>query len=181
MSLSLKPGSWLFPLAIAAAVLFSGRAHAQSCSTFVADRMAWVAQGGGYYLNVRGTSLNASPGGGTGLVSYIEGYLDQYTAGYSYINPITYQYVTVPAKVSSHANAQSFSDRYAAGSQPFNRAARDTLGITLDATGKITITLDSWGGGALTITAPACNADVIYGFSSDGTLWSFALKKFWLG
>lgn len=179
MSHSLK--SWMFSLAIAAALLVSGRAHAQSCSSYVADKMAWVAQGGGYFLNVRGTSLNSSAGSGYGLVSYIEGYLDQYTASYTYYNPITYTFVTVPAKVSSHANYQSFSDRYASGSQPFNRAARDQLGITLDATGKITITLDSWGGGAVTIPSPACNAEVIYGFSSDGTLWSFDLKKTWLG
>jgi hypothetical protein len=181
MSLPFKPGSWLFSLAVAAAVLVSGHAHAQSCSSYVADKMAWVAQGGGYYLNVRGTSINSSPAGGTGLVSYIEGYLDQYTASYSYFNPGTYTFVTVPAKVSSHANSQSFSDRLASGGQPFNRAARDQLGITLDGTGKITITLDSWGGGAITIPNPACNAEVIYGFSTDGTLWSFDLKKTWLG
>jgi len=179
MSPSFK--SCLFSLAVAAAVLFSGGARAQSCSSYVSDKLSWVAQGGGYYLNVRGTSLNAGAGGGYGLVSYIEGYLDQYTAGYTYYNPITYTFVTVPAKVSSHANSQSFSDRYAAGSQPFNRAARDQLGITLDGTGKITITLDSWGGGAITIPSPACNAEVIYGFSPDGTLWSFDLKKTWLG
>ncbi|HEY8211197.1 MAG TPA: hypothetical protein VIG99_27120 [Myxococcaceae bacterium] len=179
--MSLKPSSWLFSLAVAAAILVSGRAHAQSCTTYVADKLNWVAQGGGYYLNVRGNSINSSAAGGYGLVSHVEGYLDQYTAAYTYYDYLHYQWVTVPAKVSSHANFQSFSDRFYVSGQPFSKNAKDQLGITLSGDGKITITLDSWGGGAITINAPTCANEVISGFSNDGTLWSFVLKKTWLG
>ena len=179
--MSLKPSSWLFSLAIAAALLVSGHARAQSCTTYVADKLGWVAQGGGYYLNLRGNSINSSANGGYGLVSYVEGYLDQYAAAYTYYDFVNYRWVTVPARVSSHANSQSFSDRFAAGGQPFNQSARDQLGITLSGDGKITITLDSWGGGAITIASPTCANEVISGFSNDGTLWSFVLKKTYLG
>ena len=79
--MSLKPSSWLVSAALAAAVLLSGRAHAQSCTTYAQDKINWVAHGGGYYLSVRGTSLNSGAASGYGLVSYVEGYLDQYTAG----------------------------------------------------------------------------------------------------
>lgn len=178
--MSLKPSSWLFSLAVAAAILVSGRAHAQ-CTTYVADKLNWVAQGGGYYLNVRGNSINASAAGGYGLASYVEGYLDQYAAAYTYYDFVNYRWVTVPARVSSHASYQSFSDRFYVSGQPFNKNAKDQLGITLSGDGKITITLDSWGGGALTINSPTCANEVISGFSNDGTLWSFVLKKFYLG
>jgi hypothetical protein len=177
----LKSLSFLLPLAVSAAILIPERAHAQSCTTMVTDRMNWVAAGGGNYLNVTGTSINGGAAGGYGLVSYVQGYLDQYQAAFWYYDFARNQWVLSPARASSHANYQSFSDRLATGGQPFNKNARDQLGITLDGNGKITITLDSWGGGALNVTATSCANDVIYGFSGDGTLWAFVLKKTWLG
>jgi hypothetical protein len=80
-------------------------------------------------------------------------------------------------RFSSHANFQSFDDRFFTSYQPFNKNAKDQLGITLDASGKITLTFDTWGGGAMTIAATSCVSDVIYGSSSDGTHWSFVLYK----
>jgi hypothetical protein len=166
-------------MALAAALLVSGRAHAQSCSTWAADRVNWLTATAGNYLALKGTSINSPAASGYGLVSYVEGYLDSYSAAHWIYNGSTF--VLIPASASSHANYQSFSDRYATGYQPFSVSARDQLGITLDTSGRITITLDSWGGGALSITATQCLYDTIYGFDNGGTLWSFDLKKTWLG
>jgi hypothetical protein len=167
----------LFSLVAAVGLFASGSAHAQSCTSYVADKLNWMASSPDHYLDVKGTSINASHGGGLGLVSYVEGYLAQYQAGYTYFDFVTSRWITVPARASSHDNYQSFSDRYATGYQPFNKNARDQLGITLDGNGKLTITLDSWGGGAVTVTATSCTSEVIYGSSADGTHWAFVLHK----
>jgi hypothetical protein len=158
----------------------SGEASAQSCASYLQDKFDWVSRGGGYYLNVKGTSLNAASGGGQGLVSYVTGYVDQYTAGRWVYDVYSYQWVYVPAKVSSQANRQLFDDRRS-GTQPFHVNAYDNLGITLDENGKISIALNSWGGGVVTVTPTSCASNIIYGFSSNGTLWAFAFHKAWLG
>lgn len=171
----------LMALVSAVGLFFSGDAQAQSCSTYLQDKFNWVSKGPGYFLDVKGTSLNASQSQGLGLVSYVDGWVDQYAASYTTYDFITGRWITVPAKVSSHSNSQSFSDRFATGYQPFDRNQRDALGITLDGNGKITITLDSWGGGAVVVTPTSCANEVIYGFSSDGTLWGFVFRKDYIG
>ena len=160
-----------------AVALGSAEASAQSCTTYLQGKFSWVSQGSGHYLEVKGTSINASTGY-SGLVSYVTGYVDQYSAPYWAYLAGTWVYL--PAQVSSHANRQLFDDRRN-GSQPFNYTAYDQLGITLDAAGKITITFDTWGGGAVTVTPTTCTSNIISGFSSDGTMWAFAFYERWLG
>lgn len=179
--MGLNVRTMLMALVSVVGLFFSGDAQAQSCSTYLQDKFNWVSRGSGYYLAVKGTSLNASQSQGQGLVSYVDGWVDQYTPSSTYYDFSTGRWITLPAKVSSHSNSQSFSDRYATGYQPFDRNQRDALGITLDSNGKITITLDSWGGGAVVVTATSCMNEVIYGSSSDGTLWSFIFLKTYLG
>jgi hypothetical protein len=157
-------------------LLFSGEARAQSCSTLMQDRLNWMTSYD-HYLDIQGTSLNATQSNGWGLASYIQGSLYQYTASSTYYDFVNYRWVTVPAKVSGQDIKQTFSDRYATGYQPFNKNAADLLGISIDANGKIVITLQSWGNGTVTISTTACMNDVIYGSAPDGTHWSFRLLK----
>jgi hypothetical protein len=154
-------------LAAGAVGLVSAEASAQSCTSYLQDKFSWVAQGPGYYLDVKATSLN------------VTGYVDQYTAGSWVYDFTSYQWVYVPAKVTSTANRQLFDDRRS-GTQPFNVYAYDNLGVTLDENGKITLALNSWGGGLVTVTPTSCASNIIYGFSSDGTLWAFTFFKRWL-
>jgi hypothetical protein len=163
-------------LASVMGLLFSGEANAQSCTTLLQDRVNWLSQYG-RYLDIRGTSLNAAHSNGWGLVSYVNGYMMQYTAGFTYSDPFTGRQITVPSRVSGTDIYQTFSDRFATGSQPFDKSRPDKLGISIDTNGKIVITLETWGNNTLTITNTACLNDVIYGTSTDGTHWSFRLIK----
>lgn len=175
MTLNLR--ALVVALVAAMGLFFSGDAHAQSCSTFLQDRLNWVAQSYDHYLDIKGTSLNATQSNNWGLASYIEGNLMQYTASYVYFDYLSGRFLTAPARVSGTNIAQTFSDRYATGYQPFDKNQPDQLGISIYATGKIVITLQTWGNGTVTIDTTSCTSDVIYGSSPDGTLWSFRLYK----
>jgi hypothetical protein len=174
MNLNLRV--WMVAMVSAMALLLSGEARAQSCTTFLQDRVEWMAQGGAYYLDIKGTSLNASQSAGNGVVSYVQGRLENYALGYYHIDPVTGIWVFFPETIYGDGITQTFSDRFT-GSQPFNINAPESLGIIIDASGKIFITLQSLGTGTLTINSTSCMNDVIFGTSDDGTHWSFALYK----
>ena len=178
MNLNLR--GWMLALVTVVGLMLSGEARAQSCGTFMQDTITWMSQSGAY-IYVKGSSHNASQAGGLGLVSSVEGWITTLTQGYTVYDPFSHRYVTVPSKLSGQSLAQTFSDRFAAGSQPFDKNQADLLNISIDANGRIVITLVTWGNNQVTIDPSTCANGLIYGFSSDGTLWSFNFVKEYLG
>lgn len=156
------------------AFVFTSAAHAQSnCQSYLQTELGWVAQdpyGRGFEYTIATNQAWRSPATHS-LVSYTEGFLGNYQAGYSYYNPLSGLYVTVPASVSSTGAKQYFNDRRYGGTYnnlyPFNASAADSLGVRLEQTGRVTITLESWGNGSFTITNTTCANGVIYGFSNE--------------
>jgi hypothetical protein len=178
MNLNLR--GMMLMMAAVMGLLFSGEARAQNCSTFMQDKLTWMS-GSGNYLYVQGSSVNATQGGGWGLVSYVEGWITGISPSYTYYDYVNRRYVTVPARIRGDDLSQTFSDRNATGYQPFDRNQADRINLSIDANGKIYITLVSWGNGTVTVEPTTCANGLIYGFSSDGSLWSFTFVRQYLG
>lgn len=163
-------------LASVVGLFLSGEAHAQSCTTFMQDKLTWMSNPQNY-LAIHGSSFNATHSGGWPLTSHIAGSLVEYSPGFSYYDPFLGRTITFPATMGGTGLVQLFSDRYAAGYQRFDKNQPDQLGISFNANGRIVITLQSWGNGTVTVETASCANNMISGFSSDGTLWSFAFNK----
>lgn len=142
----------------------AGAPEAGTCRSLFAEYIAWVERGD--YLSLVGTSMQRNALNAGGVVSYLRG--DIYTRPTPGVTPRAISGSLVP---------QLFNDRTTTSGQPFDRAAADQVSIELNEEGELRITLDSWGHGRLIISPTACAQGVTYGFSDDGTLWSFVFRK----
>ncbi|WP_375761349.1 hypothetical protein [Corallococcus exercitus] len=166
--------------------LFAGaKASAQSCTTLVNSQFSWVQSSNNQWISVTGVSLKPRTGTVGPVASYFTGTLLNYVAPGWIYNPVTGVFTQTPARLTSSANSgrQSFNDRsyvstYASPSrwQNFSAFATDNIQLELDATGKMTVILNSWSNTRVSVTSPTCSGNVLTGFAG-GSVYSFTFEQ----
>lgn len=156
-----------------------------SCSTYLAERFAWMTERPDGERGYRATITTHRAGltaSGPALVSYGQVELWTHAAGGWECAPDWSSCWWVPAAISGSQGSQLFNDRsyYNGGRwQPFSIHASDSIGLRIDQDGQVVLTLESWGGGQVTITGTQCSDGLIYGFSNEspGVLYSISLAQ----
>jgi hypothetical protein len=166
--------------------LFAGsEASAQSCTTLVNSQFSWIQASSANYITVTGVSLKPPSGAVGPVASYFTGMLSGYVAPGWVYNPTTGVFTQTPARLTSTANSgrQSFNDRsyistYASPSrwQNFSAFAMDNIQLELDATGKMTVILNSWSNTRVSVVSPTCSGNVLTGFVGT-SVYSFTFEQ----
>lgn len=154
----------------------AGPTPPSSCAPMLQDLKAWATSGDANQQHL--VDFAIATNGYNRLVSYTNGSL-------------TYRRVLRPSlhEYLSGTGTQYFSDRFTtvsprgggfAQAQPFSALATDRLGVSIDlGSGAVALTLLSWGNGRVNVPAVQCTDSVLYGFSTTGRgyLWAVSFSK----
>jgi hypothetical protein len=154
-------------------VLFAGsEASAQSCTSLVKQQFDFLKLGGNRYIIVNAVTLTPASASVSPVASSISGYLNGHVPE-SYVSLPGGPALRLPARLTSPASSgfQSFNDRthWSAGPsgyvlQKYSAFSDDKVQLELDDTGKMSVTLNTWGNGKHSIASPTCVGKVLYGY-----------------
>jgi hypothetical protein len=158
---------------------------ATTCAAFVDTQVNWILHSTCVTPPGIVAYSIASHRPSDGRVTVATGVLNRASLGFTFVNPLTHTTFSLPSTISgTAAGSETFSDRSVTAtvtgqstptSFSFDPQAADALELTLSDNGVGIIRLLT-AGGQVTIQTTECLNNLMYGFGSDGVLYSIQLS-----